>query len=96
MILPYVYYRALSDIGPKSRFAEGSSVDKKASNRIRRRDLLRVVASLGITGTALAARTGSTDAGIQVQPDRGKRKAQYQGSSLEVQTFYRVNRYPMK
>jgi hypothetical protein len=86
----------LSDIGPKSRFAEGSSVDKKASNRIGRRDLLRIVAAVGVTGTALTARAGSSDATAHTQPDRGKRKAQYQGNSEEIQTFYRVNRYPKK
>ena len=88
--------RGLSDIGPKSHFEEGSSVDKKPSNGIGRRDLLRIVASVGVAATALAARAGSSDAGTHTQPDRGKRKAQYQGNSKEIQTFYRVNRYPKK
>jgi hypothetical protein len=71
-------------------------MDKKPSNRIGRRDLLRVVASVGVAATAFAARAGSSDAGTHTPPDRGKRKAQYQGNSQEVQTFYRVNRYPKK
>jgi len=86
----------LSDIGAKGHFAEGSSVDKKLSNRIGRRELLRVVASVGVAATALAARAGSSDAGTHTERERGKRKAQYQGNSPEVQTFYRVNRYPNK
>jgi len=71
-------------------------MDKKASNRIGRRDLLRVVASVGVLATALTARGASSEPGARTQPDRGKRKAQYQGNSQEVQTFYRVNRYPKK
>jgi hypothetical protein len=71
-------------------------VDKKASNRIGRRDVLRLVASVGVAATALTARAGSSDAGTHIQPDRGKRRAQYQANSPEVQTFYRVNRYPAK
>jgi hypothetical protein len=69
-------------------------VDKKASNQIGRRDLLRIVASVGLTTAALPARADASDAGTRIQADRGKRKAQYQGDSQEVQTFYRVNRYP--
>jgi hypothetical protein len=71
-------------------------VDKNSSNRIGRRDLLRAVASVGVAAAALAARAGSSDAGTKIQQDRGKRKAQYQGNSQEIQTFYRVNRYPKK
>ena len=71
-------------------------MDKKADNRIPRRDLLRAVASLGVAATVLVAREGSADAAPPVQQDRGKRKAQYQGNSQEIQTFYRVNRYPKK
>jgi hypothetical protein len=57
---------------------------------IGRRDLLRVVA-IG----AAAASTGAYASGeAGAFPD--KRKAHYQADSPEVQTFYRVNRYPAK
>jgi hypothetical protein len=71
-------------------------VDKKPSNQLRRRDLLRIVGSVGVAGAALVARAASTDPDTHAQKDRGKRKAQYQGNSPEIQTFYRVNRYPEK
>jgi hypothetical protein len=71
-------------------------MDKQAGNRIARRDLLRLVASLGVAATALAVQEGPAEAAAQTQPDRGKRKAQYQANSQEIQTFYRVNRYPKK
>jgi hypothetical protein len=56
---------------------------------IRRRDLLRA-AAIGATATTTAY--ASEEAGAF--PD--KRKARYQADSPEVQTFYRVNRYPAK
>ena len=74
---------------------EGSSVHKKPNARIGRRDLLRVVTS-GIAFAAIAAETPSSVAAVDAPKDRGKRKAQYQGNSEEVQNFYRVNRYPTK
>jgi len=61
-----------------------------ANARIGRRDLLRVLA----VGAA-AATTGACDAAHAGDfPD--KRKARYRANSPEVQTFYRVNRYPAK
>lgn len=73
-------------------------MDKNANNRIGRRALLRIVASVGVgaAATALSAPAASTDPATKVPSDRGKRKAQYQGNSQEIQTFYRVNRYPKK
>ncbi len=56
--------------------------------RLARRDLLRVLAIGAATATTSAR--ASTDA--EDFPD--KRKAHYQADSPEVQTFYRVNRYP--
>ena len=59
-----------------------------------RRGLLRAV----ITGAAAAA--GLTAAVVRettaARPDNpnDKRRARYQPNSAEVQTFYRVNRYP--
>jgi hypothetical protein len=70
-------------------------VNKKPSTGIARRDLLRVVTS-GIVFAAIAAEPSSSIAAVDAPKDRGKRKAQYQGNSQEVQNFYRVNRYPKK
>ena len=59
---------------------------------IGRRDLLR---ALGMGGAAAAASTvASTPAAADSESDGDKRKARYQANSAEVQTFYRVNRYP--
>jgi hypothetical protein len=58
---------------------------------IERRDLLRVLA----VGAAAAATTIACDSAHAGDfPD--KRKARYRANSPEVQTFYRVNRYPAK
>jgi hypothetical protein len=57
---------------------------------IGRRDLLRVVA----VGAAAATTSSCASADAEEFPD--KRKARYQADSREVQTFYRVNRYPAK
>ena len=60
--------------------------------KIRRRDLLIAAAAAGVA-TAMGARAVSSAA---TAARRDKRKAQYQANSPEVQTFYRVNRYPAK
>jgi hypothetical protein len=57
---------------------------------IARRDVLRVLA----IGAAAATTTACASAEGEDFPD--KRKAHYQADSREVQTFYRVNRYPTK
>jgi hypothetical protein len=58
---------------------------------IARRDVLR-----GLTVGALAAATPISPAAADTESDSEKRKARYQPNSPEVQTFYRVNRYPPK
>ena len=57
-----------------------------------RRDVLRGLA----VGTAMAAASAAplTAAWAETETDSEKRKARYQADSTEVQTFYRVNRYP--
>jgi hypothetical protein len=57
---------------------------------IRRRDLLRVLA----IGAAAASTSACVPADAGDFPDRSK--AHYDAISPEVQTFYRVNRYPAK
>jgi hypothetical protein len=69
-------------------------MDEKNHLVIGRRDLLRVVASVGIATAALSASHGADK--TNPTDNRGKRRSQYQGNAPEVQTFYRVNAYPMK
>jgi hypothetical protein len=65
-------------------------VNDRPKPKIGRRDLLRVLA----VGAAAATTSGCGAVEAGDFPD--KRKARYQPDSPEVQTFYRVNRYPEK
>ena len=65
-------------------------MNDRLSPKIVRRDLLRVLA----VGAAAATTSACTTVEAEDFPD--KRKAHYQADSPEVQTFYRVNRYPAK
>jgi hypothetical protein len=59
---------------------------------IGRRDILR---GFAITSVAVAASaTQPLPAAADTESAAEKRKARYQPDSPEVQTFYRVNRYP--
>lgn len=61
---------------------------------IGRRDVLRT-----LTGAAVATAAGTALPGpatADSESDSEKRKARYQADSPEVQTFYRVNRYPAR
>ena len=60
---------------------------------IGRRDLLRVL-TVGATAASVApvAATAAPQPNNTAKPG----KARYQANSPEVQTFYRVNRYPAK
>jgi len=60
--------------------------------KIRRRDLVRLAATTGVA--ALTASAGAPPDEKSVRQD--KRRPQYRADSPEVQTFYRVNRYPAK
>ena len=69
-------------------------MSKPANPIIGRRDVLRA-----LTGVAAAAATGAAPpapAAADSESNSEKRKARYQANSPEVQTFYRVNRYPAK
>jgi len=57
-----------------------------------RRDLLRVLA----TGVGAAAASAPRLAAAHSGDADKKQRARYQADSPEVQTFYRVNRYPAK
>jgi hypothetical protein len=61
---------------------------------IGRRDLLRALA-VG-AGAAAASAAPLASAAAKTGDAAKERKARYQANSPEVQTFYRVNRYPAK
>ena len=63
-------------------------MNDRLNPKIARRDLLRVLA----VGAAAATTSACASTDAEDFPD--KRKAHYQADSPEVQTFYRVNRYP--
>lgn len=69
-------------------------MDEPRNTKIRRRDLLLAVSVAGVAAAASATSIGSSRSDAVVRRD--KRKPQYQANSPEVQTFYRVNRYPGK
>jgi hypothetical protein len=61
---------------------------------IARRALLRGLSAGAAAAAASAAAVARAIADTETNPE--KRKARYQANSPEVQTFYRVNRYPTK
>jgi hypothetical protein len=64
---------------------------------MRRRDLFLVVTSAGVAATLGSAVSSTAPAAsAQLSARQDKRRPQYQPNSPEVQTFYRVNRYPAK
>jgi hypothetical protein len=65
-------------------------MNDRVNRNIDRRDVLRVLA----IGAAAATTSACDSADAENFPD--KRKAHYRADSPEVQTFYRVNRYPAK
>lgn len=68
-------------------------MDETGGLPLRRRDLLLAAAAVGTASAAVVVAPG---AGTRSAGNRGKRKSQYQANSPEVQSFYRVNRYPVK
>jgi hypothetical protein len=75
------------------RYVSGvSPLDERRKTKIRRRDVLIAVTATSVAAAMGAKAPASTDAAGR----RNKRRAQYQPNSPEVQTFYRVNRYPAK
>jgi hypothetical protein len=69
-------------------------MDKEPKPGLGRREFLR---TLGVsTATAAASGPLAIEARADSESNDEKRKARYQPDSPEVQTFYRVNRYPAK
>ena len=61
--------------------------------KVARRDFLRALgAGAGVAATAAAPLANVAKADSENNDE--KRKARYKADSVEVQTFYRVNRYP--
>jgi hypothetical protein len=56
-----------------------------------RRQFLR---ALGVGAGVTAAAPLATEAMADSETNDEKRKARYQANSAEIQTYYRVNRYP--
>jgi hypothetical protein len=60
---------------------------------IARRDVLRALTAGAVAATAASAPLAAAEAEVKGKSDKSGR-ARYQADSAEVQTFYRVNRYP--
>jgi len=69
-----------------------TAMKQQDKTKLGRRDFLRAIgAGAGVAVTAAAPL--ATEA-IATETDAEKRKARYQANSTDVQTFYKVNRYP--
>jgi hypothetical protein len=68
---------------------------RRQDNKIKvgRRDFLRAIGA-GAGVAVAAAGPLAAEARADSESNDEKRKARYQANSPEVQTFYRVNRYP--
>jgi hypothetical protein len=69
-------------------------MDDWRKTMIPRRDVLLGATVVGVAVAAGAASIPPAKSGTVARRD--KRRPQYQANSQEVQTFYRVNRYPVK
>jgi hypothetical protein len=66
---------------------------KQHNRTVGRREFLRTLGA-GATVAAAAAAPLAGEARADTETNDEKRKARYRADSPEVQTFYRVNRYP--
>jgi hypothetical protein len=70
-----------------------TAMTQERKTSVGRRDFLRALgAGAGVAVTAAAPL--ATPAHADTESKDEKRKARYKANSPEVQTFYRVNRYP--
>jgi hypothetical protein len=73
-------------------FEEGTAMKQQDKTKLGRRDFLRAMgAGAGLAVTAAAPL--ATEAAA-AESDAEKKKARYKANSADVQTFYKVNRYP--
>ena len=68
---------------------------KEQKSKLGRREFLRTLGA-GATVAAASAAPLAVEARADTETNDEKRKARYKADSPEVQTFYRVNRYPAK
>jgi hypothetical protein len=66
-------------------------MDQRSELACDRRDFIRA-----LTVAAIVVPSASRVAAGAAEPKGSDGKARYQANSVEVQTFYRVNRYPRK
>ena len=64
-----------------------------AKTKLGRRDFLRALGA-GAGAAAVTAAPLASEAMADSESNDEKRKARYKADSAEVQTYYRVNRYP--
>jgi hypothetical protein len=69
-------------------------MDQRSELACDRRDFIRALTVAAIV--VPAASRPAAGAAAAAQPKGSDGKARYQANSVEVQTFYRVNRYPRK
>jgi hypothetical protein len=71
---------------------EGTAMKEQEKEKLGRRDFLRAMgAGAGLAATAAAPLATKA---VAAESDSDKKKARYQANSTDVQSFYRVNRYP--
>jgi nitrous oxide reductase len=67
---------------------------QEQKSKLGRREFLRTLGAGATVAAAAAAPLAEARADTETNDE--KRKARYKADSPEVQTFYRVNRYPQK
>jgi hypothetical protein len=75
-----------------NEFEEGTAMKQEDKSKLGRRDFLRA-AGAG-AGLAVAASAPFATEAAASESDADKKKPRYKGNSADVQTFYKVNRYP--
>ncbi|MGA8969121.1 MAG: twin-arginine translocation signal domain-containing protein [Pseudolabrys sp.] len=65
---------------------------QQEKSKLGRRDFLRAIGAGA--GVAVAAVAPLASEAIASESDAEKKQARYQANSTDVQTFYKVNRYP--
>jgi hypothetical protein len=73
-------------------FKEGTAMKEQEKQKLGRRDFLRAM-GVGAGVAVTAAAPLATEAAAS-ESDADKKKARYKANSADVQTFYKVNRYP--
>ncbi len=73
-------------------FEEGTAMKQQDKSKLGRRDFLRAMGAGA--GLAVTAAGPLASEAVASETDAEKKKVRYQANSAEVQTYYRVNRYP--